>query len=323
MRLSGFVVAVGLLLVSTYAFGQQPLSGTSGAPVATSSPPDIVVMKDGGILRGTIAEMKPGDTVVIVLITGENRTIQMKNVEYAGPVAERPLKAAAPSSPQTVKVVDATSSQPSGGEARPLVTVHAAEAPFTFTARPDGVTLHLQSGMATARLATGSEALGSAFVAKSYTPICAAPCQATLPMGTHTLALSQGKHVPIEAQEQVRLTGPSKVEGLYKSNQGVRTAGWIVLVGSVAVGSYLMVRAADSGGSGIDSASMSAGGTIMCLGVLAGWLLTTVNDEATIIVSPVAAASLGARTARAGSEYSSTVTRDTALPTGLAMTGIF
>ena len=45
------------------------------APAARNSAPDIVRLKNGGFLRGTIAELAPGEFVTLLLVTGETRKI--------------------------------------------------------------------------------------------------------------------------------------------------------------------------------------------------------------------------------------------------------
>jgi len=49
-----------------------------------ASDPDVVVLKDGSLVRGTISELKKGEFVTIFLMTGETRTIPTAKVEYAG-----------------------------------------------------------------------------------------------------------------------------------------------------------------------------------------------------------------------------------------------
>ena len=47
-------------------------------------------LRDGGLLRGTIAEFVVGDHVTIVLITGETRRVAAADVGFAGPAGELP-----------------------------------------------------------------------------------------------------------------------------------------------------------------------------------------------------------------------------------------
>lgn len=50
--------------------------------------PDLVVLRNGGMMRGSIVELVPGDHVLIQLPNGEERRIDMSEVEYAGRAEE-------------------------------------------------------------------------------------------------------------------------------------------------------------------------------------------------------------------------------------------
>src|SRR5688572_540615 len=85
-RVVGGAIALGVLLFSWIA-------------AADGTPPDIVRLRNGGMLRGTIVELKPGETVEILLLNGETRKIPMADVEYAGPAEtppEEPMPAPEP-----------------------------------------------------------------------------------------------------------------------------------------------------------------------------------------------------------------------------------
>ena len=61
------------VLASSTSLAAPPAPESSGeAPVAPApSAPDLVRLKNGGLLRGTISESVPGEYVTIVLITGD------------------------------------------------------------------------------------------------------------------------------------------------------------------------------------------------------------------------------------------------------------
>jgi hypothetical protein len=79
MRFSAVIGLIGTLLCAAPAYADS--SGT---------PPDVVYKKDGTIMRGTIIERVPNGSVEIMLPNGQSRKIDMKDVEYAGPVSETP-----------------------------------------------------------------------------------------------------------------------------------------------------------------------------------------------------------------------------------------
>lgn len=82
-----FALAIAMLLVPTIAAAQE---ASSPAPAtAPAAMPDIVVLKDGSMLRGTIVELDKQKEVTIQLPTGKTRTIAMSEVTYAGAEADR------------------------------------------------------------------------------------------------------------------------------------------------------------------------------------------------------------------------------------------
>lgn len=63
-----------------------PAPASEAAPPTPARPPprDIVHLKDGGVVRGTIIELTPGYPVIIQLPTGELRWIPWAHTTYAG-----------------------------------------------------------------------------------------------------------------------------------------------------------------------------------------------------------------------------------------------
>src|SRR5258706_9689637 len=78
-----FAVAVAAAIV-----GAPATVHADDAP--TTTPPDIVRFKNGGILRGTILESVPNDRVDIRAPDGQTRRIPWAEVEYAGPATSVP-----------------------------------------------------------------------------------------------------------------------------------------------------------------------------------------------------------------------------------------
>jgi len=76
---------------------------------------------------------------------------------------------------------------------------------------------------------------------REYVPICTGGCEATLPAGTHRIALSLDGGKPLEPRRPTRLTRDSIVEGRYKNRRAVRIVGWVLWgVGSVT-GTMMML----------------------------------------------------------------------------------
>ncbi|HUQ53100.1 MAG TPA: hypothetical protein VM692_12825, partial [Gammaproteobacteria bacterium] len=278
-------------------YAEGPAAGPSSASETTTAEPstaaapqadgDVVRLKNGGLLRGKVSELIPGDSVTIVTLTGKVREFPMSEVEYAGPAAQDP-KRSAPS-------VDVSTAQKqpesvSADIAKPYVTVHGREARVKLVSDTDGVTFYRQTGSA---FAVGAG--GSAF-ATGYERICAAPCEVSLPAGTETLALGRGDKAPRAAEPVTLPAGVSEVRGTFQSRAGVRVGGWIILVGGAIVGSVLMATAMDSEQScdlGVcyettefDGARFLAGTLILGAGVGIGLGMGLMRDKALISVHP-------------------------------------
>jgi len=99
VRVESRPVAAESLPVSaeTAALNTAPAPQTDTAPAPQPSPAvDTVVLRDGSVIRGTVAEVFQGRHVTIVSVAGERHTIdwdQVANVDYGGgqPVALEPV----------------------------------------------------------------------------------------------------------------------------------------------------------------------------------------------------------------------------------------
>lgn len=198
------------------------------APPTQATPPaaakDVVRLKNGGLLRGTISEFMPGEKVVIVTVAGDVREFPMAEVDYAGPIAGESKPAPTPSNNEP-----APESTDQGGETvRPYATVNGPTAQLQLESEPAGMTFYRQA--AAAGLVSG------------YERLCTAPCNITLPAGTESFALGQKDEAfPREAEAVTIPAGRSRLVGSFKSRAGFRTAGWVVLGGSLVVGTIMIV----------------------------------------------------------------------------------
>lgn len=282
---------VGLTVVAT-ALPARAQDATAKSADATQAK-DLVRLKNGGMLRGTISELVPGDTVTIVTTSGKTREIKMSEVDYAGP-ADRDPQATAKPSTEPSAVPTETASDASKTE--PLVTVSGQRADLQLSSEPSNVTFHRQSGSAIAVGARG------AAVAVAYDRLCTAPCKVSLPAGTERFALSRGNEFPIFAEPVEIPPGPSQLVGSFKSRSGVRIAGWVVAVGSLVGGSVLIYtsfetkQSCSSGPSSCyDSHELKIGTFLGGIGVLGlgtavGLVMAMTRDVAQVDVKPAQAA---------------------------------
>ena len=286
--------SVGLLALAAFGVAspgraQEVVGKTAEAPAAK----DVVRLKNGGLLRGTISELVPGDSVTIVTASGKTRELKMSEVDYAGPADRDPQASAAP--PAAAAGADANNGA-DASKTEPLVTVSGQRADLQLTSEPSGVTFHRQSGSAVAVTARG------AAVAVALDRLCAAPCKISLPAGTETFALSRAGEFPIFAEPVTVPAGPSQVVGSFKSRSGVRVAGWVITVGSVVGGSVLIYSSfgtkqeCSSGPSScyesheLKMGTFLAGLGVLGLGTAVGLVMAVTRDVAQVEVKPGQAA---------------------------------
>jgi hypothetical protein len=311
VKVSRLGLGTGAVLALCFSAGvahaEGPAAGTAAAPAAaeasapgaTASDVDVVRLKNGGLLRGKISELVPGDSVTIVTVTGKTREFKMSEVDYAGPSAKDPQAAPAPAA--TVAPGPAATSTDFGEKAseasakdgsptKSYVTVHGREARLHLISDEPGITFHRQTGSA---FAVGAG--GSAY-ATGYERICTTPCDVSLPAGTETLALSRGEKPPISAEPVTLPAGQSEMRGTLESRAGIRAAGWVVAIGGAVVGSVLMFTATkkeqncDFGvcndTTTLDAGKLVGGAVIMGAGLGIGIAMVAVRDKAVVEVNP-------------------------------------
>ena len=179
------------------------LALTAGGALA-DAPPDLVKLNDGSFFRGVILEKVANDHVDIELPSGERRRFEMRDVAYAG---AKPQEAAS----YGLAV------------AGPLAHVE-------LRADEPGVTYEVRTGEV-----TGARGGGSVLAA-----ICAAPCEANLPIGEHRLALSKGEGKTTTI-EPVTIAGPARLDAHYVSRAGLRWLGVGTMIVGTAAGTALLV----------------------------------------------------------------------------------
>lgn len=269
---------------------------TPAAPTAPdATPPDIVKLKNGSLYRGTVMELVAGDHVDVRLPSGETKRFPMSDVDYAGAASAAP--GAAPPAPAA----------PPGP--RPLVTIDARAAKIHFEATSPDTDFHIRTEDVTVEGAgwgwgRGFYGFASTAQAKGYAHICAAPCDATMPVGKYRLALSQAGKKPIEPDGPVTIDGATTVQGKYVSYAGTRGAGWGLFALSLAVGMGIILFAVANpsqnctsnsfGGSSAgsfctpqaDTGLVAAGTAIGILGPLLSLAFILQHDRAYITTTP-------------------------------------
>jgi hypothetical protein len=276
------MVVFGVSLSAGVALAEEtgkpsPAAGTAPAPSA----PDLVKLKNGGLVRGTIAELIPSDYVVIVSLSGETKRFPMSEVEYAGPADEQPRTYPEPETAASAPVP----ASPAPPATRAAVTVHAAEARVTLTSEPDVRTFHRQSATAT----VGNAADGFVGV-KGYDELCTSPCEVSMAAGTTTLAVSKPGGQVVGAAPVTIPSGHSEVHAVWVDNEGTRSTGR-VLMGVGIAGAVAVLGVAVASGS--NDTGMLVGlvtgtvGTSVVFGIGVG--LASTSDSAKFEVRSAAA----------------------------------
>jgi len=268
--------AAGLLLSSTAASAQE--TGT-----------DQVVLKDGGMLRGTLIEILPGDHATLQLANGQNAKIRWDVIDHIirNGVAVNPT-----------------------AQAAPAPTPSTASAP-TPTTDQGSVFVHIDGGDVDIEMQTSSGVAPSGKAVRGiWATMCSTPCDQELPLsGSYRLAGSgvraskafklngrPGDHVIINADPSstgafaggivlVSVGVPVFVIGTF-----VELVVWIVNIASKADNSYT-----DTSGAQVVGLSMMGLGAA---GVITGIVMIANNGSTHLdqtVATPEAkkAASLG------------------------------
>lgn len=251
--------------VSVLSLALAVITFVPPAAAQTTTPPDVVRLRDGTFLRGTIAERSPTQ-VVVVLPTGETRTYPADQVEFAGPDVP-----AAPAIVQSPPQVIAAPPR------EPMARLHVrASAPE--------LSLQRLQGSATVAVWTG-QTMGSARI-DQFGIICNAPCDVEIPEGTYQLGIAQGTGDARRAGRPVDLRGDVTLDLRYESRTGMRIGGWVLFGLGAAAGGGLMVGSLFVGDSILDTnlPMLISGGAVLIVSVVVGMIFAFMQDAAEIDV---------------------------------------
>ncbi|MEO1228177.1 MAG: hypothetical protein AAFZ18_04660 [Myxococcota bacterium] len=185
---------------------------------AAEGAPDVVRLKDGSFVRGTIVEQVVGSHVVVQTVTGEIRTIPSERVVAAGPVELEGKIQREPGSTRTR----------SGG-----VNLRF-EAPAE-----QKLTAHRLAGSSVGTVWT----YGGVGVARvdSFNPLCMAPCSVEIPKGTYQFGISERSGNAQRARGgPFNFTEDETLRLEFASRRGARITGWVVF-GASAVAALAII----------------------------------------------------------------------------------
>jgi hypothetical protein len=267
-----------------------PARADDGAAQPAAEARDVVRLKNGGMLRGTISELVPGDSVTIITASGKTREFPMAEVDYAGPADKDPSASAAPSAVTTAEAPTKSTTTSDNDKVSPEVTVKTDRAQLQLESSPPGLTFHRANSSA---IATNGQSVA---IARGYQRLCTAPCEASLPAGTEVIALSKEGRFPIEAEAVTLPAGKSRVTGTLESRAGLRGAGWAIAAGGLLIGGILVFTSKTTEEkcygtdscietSGYDKGKFLAGVVIASGGVGVGLVLAFRPDVAKVEVA--------------------------------------
>lgn len=254
----------------TWLSSSAPGRASAQAP---SDAPDVVVLADGGFVRGTLVEHAPGQYAVLLTLGGQLRRFEAKDLSYVGPAQGMPRPAPAPTPPAanpsgTPPVNTQAPSPTAAPEALPSDASVMVEVRFEAT---QPVEVLERNGVSTSAngMATG----------ESYAPLCTAPCVTTLRPGTYTLGLAQPGGHPVRAGSLMLRQG-SVVRAHYDSRLSVRVGGIFIAIGGIGGGLALMLGSIDDGGT--IGGQFWAGAILSGVGTLVGLLMGRIPDSADV-----------------------------------------
>jgi hypothetical protein len=250
------------------------LSLSSGAAGAQTVPPapDVVVLKNGGRLRGTIAELVKGSPVTIVLITGETRKVEAEAIAYAGPVAGEPAVHEAEQWPPPINAAPPPEPAPSAAVAPPT--------PAPASAPPSGQAIEL----APVRFVSnrrGTE-LFVGRVGSRAQKICTAPCTHDFQPDIYRIAVRFPDQDRARALREVTLDRPTTVSIDYRSREGLRDVGVLVAGVSLALSglSFFYIAAVEDPQRPVANTGLFSG----LGGIITGLILFSVDDHVALTV---------------------------------------
>jgi len=246
----------------------------------TSTPPDVVRLRDGTFLRGTLVERSP-TRVVVLLQTGETRTYPADAVEFAGPEAPAPL-------PTSVPVVAEAAQIP---VAIPVAATRTGAARVHVRSDQPGLSLQRLQGTDTVIVQTGNS-VGMAYI-DQFSVLCNAPCDTEIVEGTYQLGVALEDNRAVRAGAPILLSGDTTLDLRYDDQSGTRLAGWITLIGGNVLGAGLLVVSFSAGSEDCSSGScrstlsvpLMIGGAVIAIGAsLVSLFLITRSDSAEVEV---------------------------------------
>ena len=260
--------------------GTPPPVRLQPGPATPTASQDVIYLKGGGLLRGTLIDAIPGSQARIQLATGEIATVPWEQIDKIAQADQQPPAPPAPPAPPPVPKTPKAPPAPAPPQATGSVTVHVDGA--------DGA--QLQMG------ATGHD---------DWKTVCELPCEATVPAGAYYRVISEDMRPSPDFQLQAGAGGHEAIH-VKAASKGSSTLG-AVLAGGGGIAAYigLLVGMTGSAAASSDRAFGSdpsgdqrtaTTGWVTCaagLGLVVGGLIMVMSNTKTTVAQDVDTRSTG------------------------------
>lgn len=299
LALRALVVLLGLLVAAP-------------SLVSAQAPPDVVRLRDGGMLRGTIAEHEPESHVSIVLPTGEVRRVPASEVLWAGPADEMPpagttgVTTRADYSQHAVPAPDARFPSPSGryGSPGPLspgvlapgtlappgMPVATGTVPVRFEADREDVRVDLRVGTRQHLMIAGNRYGVSSRIVQHpvWQELCLAPCTQEMTTGRFHIGVSLGgKTYPLPEAVEARV--PTRVNIHWGDRYAIRVIGAVIwaVVGALGTAGLIVTGMECMFGWQCPADLLLASGVGVAVATAVGLPMVFLKDEISFQVGPL------------------------------------
>lgn len=227
----------------------------------TTVPPDVVVLYSGAMARGTVMEVVPGETVVLLLPDGRRTSFAPSDVRYAGPADGAPgawIDADASSRPTDAGVEPARRRTVTDGTVRlQIAGTPGVEAGMSSEEIPD-------------------------------VRLCVAPCETRIASGSYRFGVVLENHFILDRRAH-DLSRDSVLSLRFSNRGGLRTAGAVLAFLTLIVSVPLVIAGAvtlsgRNDGVGIGLLSGASVGLSLAFGL--GLPLGALNDLFEVRVTP-------------------------------------
>lgn len=280
--------------------------------VSAQAPPDVVRLRGGGMLRGTIAEHEPDSHVSIVLPTGEVRRVPAGDVLWAGPANEMPpsgttgVTTRADYSEHAVPSPGTSFPNPTGRYASPGpsspgvlspgtlappgMPVVRGTVPVRFEADREGVRVDLRVGTHQQLVVSGNQYGVSSSVVRHpvWQELCLAPCTQEMTTGRFHIGVSLGGKT-YALRDTIDARAPTQVNIHWGDRYAIRVIGAVIwaVVGALGTAGLIVSGMQCISGWQCPADLLFASGAGVAVAMAVGLPMVFLKDELSFEIGPL------------------------------------